>query len=423
MPSSHKYDAETDYCMQLQRPSLRWLVLIAYILTGIFSQVIWITFAPILSLTAQAYGVTQSDVGNLSTVFPLVFVVLSIPVGYFIDSYGFRKAILLGTGFLAVFGLLRAFSPNFTFLLIFQALAGISQPFILNSISKLVKGWFPEKEVGIATGLGSLSLFIGMILGLVLTPLLVEMSSLNTVLLIYGASCVAVFVVFYFLGKEPRSFVHEKELVTLPELKGLFKNRNILLLSALFFICIGAFTAFTTWIEPIFAVQNINAQSVGLLGGVMIIGGIIGSMVIPGLSDKLKTRKKPLLVSLLISGLLWFTITALSIDFLIGFVIFWLGFFFMALLPLGLELSAESVEKKYLGSANALLWEFSQIGCLTLIVLYEFLGNNQNWSLTLVFSGVITLAAVPIALSLKEKLGNAGAKKTGSLEQEVFSKN
>jgi predicted MFS family arabinose efflux permease len=95
--------------MQLQRPSIRWLVLISYILTGIFCQVIWITFAPILSITAQTYGVTTTDVGNLSTVFPLVYVVISIPVGYFIDSYGFRKSSLLCTSFIAVFGLLRAF--------------------------------------------------------------------------------------------------------------------------------------------------------------------------------------------------------------------------------------------------------------------------------------------------------------------------
>ena len=80
----------------------------------------------------------------------------------------------------------------------------------------------------------------------------------------------------------------------------------------------------------------------------------------------------------------------------------------MALLPLGLEISAESVDKKYLGSANALLWEFSQIGCLALIVLYEFIGLNQGWSMTLLFSGAITLASVPIALCLKEKIVGAG---------------
>ncbi len=75
-------------------------------------------------------------------------------MGYFIDSYGFRKAVLVGTWLMAIFGLLRAFSPNFTFLLTFQTLAAFGQPFIMNSISKLVKGWFPEKESGLATGLG-----------------------------------------------------------------------------------------------------------------------------------------------------------------------------------------------------------------------------------------------------------------------------
>ncbi len=398
--------------MQLSHPSLRWLVLLSYILAGIFCQVIWITFAPILSITAQTYGVTQADVGNLSTVFPLVYVAISIPAGYFIDSYGFRKAILLGTSFMAVFGLLRAFSPNFTFLLIFQALAGVSQPFINNSISKLVKSWFPQKESGLATGLGTLSLFVGMILGLILTPVLLDASSLNAVLLVYGISAVAVFAVFYFLGKQPETTVREKEFVKLSELKGLFLNRNILLLSALFFICIGVFTAFTTWIEPTLALQNVNQQSAGLLGGIMIFGGVIGSLVIPGLSDKLKTRKKPLLLSVLISGLLWFTMTMLTGDFLVGFVIFWLGFFFMTLLPLALEFSLESVDKKYLGSANALLWEFSQIGSIAFIVFYEFVGTGQNWSITLAFSGLITLASLPLVLLLKEKLVGAAVSKS-----------
>jgi predicted MFS family arabinose efflux permease len=393
--------------MQLPLPRFRWLVLFSYILTGLFCQVIWITFTPILSISTQAYSVSQADIGTLSLVFPLVYVILSIPSGYFIDSYGFRKAILLGTGFMAVFGLLRAFSPNFTCLLIFQSLAAVSQPFILNSISKLVKSWFPQKEAGIATGLGTLSLFLGMVIGLVLTPFLVDMFSLNVALLIYGVSSVAVFMVFYFLGKEPSSAMQEKELVKLSELAGLIKNRNILLLSALFFICIGAFTAFTTWIEPTLALQNISLESAGLLGGVMIIGGIIGSLVISGFSDRLKRRKKLLLLSLLISGLLWFVMATLTGEFLVGLVIFWLGFFFMALLPLGLELSTVSVEKKYLGSANALLWEFSQIGCLSLIVFYEFIGNSQNWTLTLIVSAVITLACIPVTYALKEGKGDS----------------
>lgn len=68
--------------------------------------------------------------------------------------------------------------------MIFQALDGVSQPFINNNISRLVKSWFPEKEVGITTGLGTLSLFVGMMIGLVLTLLPFDMSRLNEALLI-----------------------------------------------------------------------------------------------------------------------------------------------------------------------------------------------------------------------------------------------
>lgn len=71
-----------------------------------------------------------------------------------------------------------------------------------------------------------------------------------------------------------------------------------MLLSALSFIGIGIFTAFTTWIEPILGVQSVEKDTAGLLGRIMIIGGIMGSVAIPGLSDKYKTRKKPLAASL-----------------------------------------------------------------------------------------------------------------------------
>lgn len=179
--------------MQPQYSSFRWIVLFSYALTGLLSQLVWLTFTPILSTTAQTFNVSQTEIGNLSLVFPLIYIIISVPAGYIIDSRGFRKSVLLGTGFLAVFGLLRAFAPNFTYLLIFQTLAAIGQPFIMNSVSKLVKGWFPEKEAGLATGLGSLSLFFGMIAGLVLTPLLIESFPLYLVLLIYGLLSMLIF--------------------------------------------------------------------------------------------------------------------------------------------------------------------------------------------------------------------------------------
>lgn len=389
--------------MQPKYSSFRWIVLFSYALTGLLSQLVWLTFAPILSTTAQTFNVSQAEIGNLSLVFPLIYIIISIPAGYIIDSHGFRKAVLLGTGFLAVFGLLRAFAPNFTFLLIFQTLAAIGQPFIMNSVSKLVKGWFPEKEAGLATGLGSLSLFLGMIAGLVLTPLLIELFPLYSVLLIYGIFSMLIFGIFYFLGKESPKRITEKEYVTFSEFTKVFKNRNIILLSAMFFIGIGVFTAFTTWIEPIMNGLILNTDSAGLLGGLMIIGGIIGSIVIPAISDKHKNHKKTLTISLLLSAILWYGLTILHDPTLIILTILPLGFFFMSTLPVGLELSAESVEKKYVGIANSILYEFSQVGALLLIIVFESAATTYNWNFTLIISAILTIIAMLLSLFLKKK--------------------
>jgi predicted MFS family arabinose efflux permease len=389
--------------MEHQNSSYRWLVLFSFVLTGLLSQLIWITFAPILSITTQTYGVSEADVGNLSLVFPLVYIIFSIPAGYFIDSYGFRKSVLLGTGFMAVFGLLRAFSPNFTFLLIFQALAAIGQPLIMNSISKLVKGWFPKKESGLATGIGSLSLYLGIILALVVSPLLAESFQLNFVLVFYGGFALFILAVFYFAGKESPNQTKEKDSLRISEFFKVFKNRNIILLSALFLIGMGIFTAFTTWIEPILGAQNVSKETAGLLGGVMIIGGIAGSMVIPALSDKFKNLKKPFVACFFVSAFLWFFASVLYGPSLVGLVLFPLGFFFMTTLPLGLELSANSVEKKFVGAANSIIYMFSQIGALLLIVMFEVSATSLSWQSTLIISAALTLAAAFLALWIKEK--------------------
>ena len=105
-----------------------------YILAGIVSQIMWITFSPILPIVEEIYGVGDAEVGLLSAVFPIVFIVLALPVGYYVDRRGFRKAVLLGSAFFAVFGLLRAFAATFEMLLAFQTLTAVGQPFIFNSI-------------------------------------------------------------------------------------------------------------------------------------------------------------------------------------------------------------------------------------------------------------------------------------------------
>ena len=156
----------------------RWVVLALFIFVALISQLLWLTFAPISSEMTDHFAVTAFDISLLSLVWPLIFVIIALPVGIFIDRYGFKKSVGVGSLFLAVFATLRIFSAspdnNFTILLITQTGAAISQPFIFGSITKLSTSWFPEKEQGLATGLGTIGLFLGMMLALAITPFLYQ---------------------------------------------------------------------------------------------------------------------------------------------------------------------------------------------------------------------------------------------------------
>lgn len=383
--------------------SYRWIVLLTYMLTGINSQIIWITFAPVLPIAEKIYGVSEGDIGLLSAIFSLTFIFLALPSGYYIDSRGFRKAVLIGTAFLSIFGFLRAITNNFLILFIFQTIAGFGQPFIFNSISKLVKGWFPPSEEGLATGLGSLSIYIGIIIGLALTPILTLNVGFYNMLYIYGIISLIILVIFYIFGKESPYRVEEKEYMPLKEFISVLKNRNIILLSLLAFFGVGIFTAYTTWVEAILEGHGLSVETAGELGSLLIIGGVFGSIVIPGLSDKIRKRKIFILISLLVSAALFYVHSLLYNETTLAINLFILGFFFMCSLPLGLELSADSVKKGYAGTANSALWLFGQIGSLILIIAFEGISKIWTWNMTLLLSSIMLLISFILVYFVREK--------------------
>ncbi|MEB3756191.1 MAG: MFS transporter [Desulfurococcales archaeon] len=387
-----------------ENPGYRWIVLSIYILSGIASQLIWITYAPILSTSAKFYHVSENEVSLFAAVFPLIYLIISIPVGYFIDKYGFRRALITGMLFLGVFSVLRSITASFIIALAFQVIAGIGQPFVMNSVSKLVRSWFPEEETALATGLGTLSLMLGIIIALALTPILVSHIGLTYTLAIYGGYSIITLFLVYILVKEPViKYGEERVAVGLREMIIVLKNRNILILSTLFFLGVGAYTAFTTWVEPLVKATGVPLGKAGVVGSLLTIGGIIGSVVIPGIADKISSRKKPMIYALLIAVFLWLTpyfahgTTAASIELFIT------GFFFLSLAPLSLDLSAVSVGIKYSGAANSVLWEFSQIGSLILIWLFEVISEAKNWLAIYPLISILVLVMFILSLGLKEE--------------------
>ena len=58
----------------------RWAVLGVYMLVNLTIQLLWIAYAPVTSLAAEYYGVSELQIGFLSMSFMIAFIPLSLPV-------------------------------------------------------------------------------------------------------------------------------------------------------------------------------------------------------------------------------------------------------------------------------------------------------------------------------------------------------
>jgi hypothetical protein len=92
----------------------RWIVLSAFVLVGCMTQILWISFAPITSAAAKFYGTSVLNIGLLSMVFMVVYILVVLPSAWVIDTWGFKTAVGIGAVLSAVFALTRGiFASNF----------------------------------------------------------------------------------------------------------------------------------------------------------------------------------------------------------------------------------------------------------------------------------------------------------------------
>jgi sugar phosphate permease len=275
----------------------RWVALLAFSLVHGLMQVLWISFAPITGEAATFYGVTPLQIGFLSMLFMIVYLVVSIPASWAIDTWGIRKGVGIGVVLMGIFGLARGFWGDRYGLVVFcTVMIAIAQPFILNSVTAMAARWFPIKERATAAGIAVLFQFIGIVAAMALTPPLTIAYGISRMLFIYGVAAMVGTVLFFLLVKErpptPPVFGDEEpRTLVFDGLKHIFKQKDMILLIVIFFIGLGIFNAVTTWVEQMIAPRGFDITQAGNLGAVMMVSAIIGAIVIPLLSDRRRKRR------------------------------------------------------------------------------------------------------------------------------------
>ena len=114
----------------------RWVVLLSFMAIIAVNQLLWITFASITSEAMRFYNVSELSIGLLSLIFLIVYIFVSFPASWVIDTYGIRLAVGIGAALTGLFGLMRGiFASNYDLVLVAQIGIAIGQPFILNALT------------------------------------------------------------------------------------------------------------------------------------------------------------------------------------------------------------------------------------------------------------------------------------------------
>ncbi|MCX6253880.1 MAG: MFS transporter [Bacteroidia bacterium] len=398
---------------------IRWIMLIIYMLMAAVNQLLWITFAPITGDATKYYGVSDLRIGILSMCFMIVYVVVSIPASWTIDKYGIRIGVGIGAVFTAVFGLFRGFAgTDYNLLLLAQIGIAIGQPFILNAITKLAARWFPIEERATATGLGTLAMYIGILAGMALTPYLTIGSGISGMLYIYGIISVITAIIFLVLIKEgpptaPCRPDQEERSLVFDGFWQTLRTKDFIWLMVIFFIGLGVFNAVTTWIEDILRPRGFSATQAGITGGLMIIGGIIGAIIIPLLSDHYK-RRTPFISIALVGA----TLGLAGITFATGYWLLLasgivLGFFLLSAGPIGFQYGAEITYPASEGTSNGMLILMGQISGIAFIFGMDSLKSSLTGSMTRSLIILIGLMLLSIIMSLRLKESVILGKKEG----------
>jgi predicted MFS family arabinose efflux permease len=380
----------------------RWSAIGAFALVGAATQLVWLNFAGVTTVAAERYGVSESAIGWLAQVFPLLYVVLAIPAGLILDRW-FRTGLLVGAVLTAIGAAVRLIGDDYSWLLVGQLLASVAQPFVLNAVTGITGRYLAEKDRPTGIAVGTASVFAGMVIAFVLAAVLPHADQLPTMLWLSAGFSVLAAVVLIVALRKPGEHKVERRRPDRGALKVAWGDPLIRRLSLLAIFPFGVFVAMTTFAQALLEPAGVSGETASTILLVNVVAGVIGSAVVPVLVVR-RHAESALLVASLSATALACTALAFLPGVVMGFVaITVIGFLLLPALPIVLEL-VERRTGEAEGTGAGLIWMAGNLGGLVVATVVGLLVNHPTAAFLVM--AVVALIAVPGARALRRPIAD-----------------
>jgi len=379
----------------------RWSAIVGYSLVGAATQLVWLNFAGITTVAASRYGVSESAIGWLAQVFPLLYVVLAIPCGLLLDRW-FRGGLLAGAVLTALGAVVRLIGDDFGWLLAGQILASIAQPLVLNAVTGITGRYLEEKDRPTGIAIGTASIFAGMVIAFLLSAVFTTSSSIPAMLTVSAVFCVLAAIVLAAAIRGPvASHTTAAQRPDRGALAAAWGDPLIRRLCVLAIFPFGVFVAMSTFAQALLEPAGVSGGTASTILLLQVIAGVIGSATIPILVVRRRAESRLLVVSLAVTAAAC-VLLALAPGAITGFVaITVIGLLLLPALPIVLEL-VERRTGEAEGTAAGLIWMAGNLGGLVVAVVVGLLVDHPLAAFLVM--AVIALIAVPGARALRRPI-------------------
>jgi len=287
----------------------RWLILLALMALILSVELQWMNMAPVgrvanLYYQGQVSTRFSDPVELLSLAYLIIFVIASIPCSYVIHRLGVTVSTRIAAGMILFGALVKwIYLANFPIVLFCQIILALAQALVLNSITEIVSRWFPIRERGMAVGLASAAQYFSLGIVMFLSPLMMSTkageptygSGFERMMGTYAIICSVFALAAVLLIREnppsPSSVLErDGEVSFLNSFKAMNRISSLRGLMIIFAVGWGVLMTLLVKIDAISDVLGFP-NSDGRLGIVILVGGMVGAVLLPSLSDRWRRRK------------------------------------------------------------------------------------------------------------------------------------
>jgi MFS family permease len=359
---------------------------------------------------AGQLGFTGLESGLILGTLNIIAVTFGVFAGGLTDRVRVAVLFTIGMGLNAAANFVTSFAFDFWSVFITALSANLGVAIAIPSLTKILAGLFAERERGLALGLMAMTVRASAGLTLLLTPifLLTGVSSWKLVFVVLGAIQAAIVIVivigFRISNLEAIKPNVERGSPMAKDFFHVLKIRKVVFTALAGFFLQGA-QSFANFLPFLLQLTGYSAVLAGTTSSVYWVGGAIGAIIIPRLSDKVTSRGIllamfcfPATAVALSLPSVWNNV-GLSISILLGLGFVFAGLFEMTWL---IPLSDPKVRVRYSGAATGVLFSVGSLGGVFANVVLGLLVDafGKQISPYLTFLAMLSLSTALVSIPL-----------------------